>query len=405
MRLLLLLYLCISFNGACNEFKFDGFATLGVTLTDSENAGIRHHITQPNATYQDEVGFGTSSLGFQLEWQATPKLQFVGQVLLKDHEEQNIDNAVQMAFLRYSPTANWQMRVGRTGLDLFMMTEHRDIGYTYTFDHPPTEFYAIVPHQNIDGADIKYTFSQEHGLFSAKLFAGRSTAPIVSDENFFWDVEIKSLYGVVLQWESLDWTLRANHTITKAGNENEQQLQLQAALSQVPDEVWPNKANLLDSLNIIGKRFDYTAIGARYDNNQWFFQTEASYIDSNSQVLNELTAGYIGVGTYYKNHTFMTTFATAKSNNKTPQRPLISTPQLDLLYNTLIRHTNFYLIDQSTVSVTLRSELSESLAVKVQLEHTSTTSLPSAFYLHRGLTGSHLDTDFNTLGISLNWVF
>ncbi|KZN32616.1 hypothetical protein [Pseudoalteromonas luteoviolacea] len=405
MRLLLLLLSFISFNGACNELKFDGFATLSMTLTDSENAGIRQHITQPHATYKDEIGFSTSSLGFQLEWQATPELQFVGQVLLKDHEEQNIDNALQMAFVRYSPSANWQIRLGRTGLDLFMMTEHRDIGYTYTFDHPPTEFYAIVPHQNIDGADIKYTFSQEHGLLSAKFFAGRSTAPIVSDDNFFWDVEIKSLYGVVLQWESLDWTLRVNHTITKAGNENEQQLQLQAALAQVPDEVWPTKASLLDSLHIIGKRFDYTAIGARYDNNQWFFQSEMSYIDSNSQVLNDLTAGYIGVGSYYGDHTIMATFAQAKSNNRTPARPLVSTPQLDLLYNTLIRHTNFYLIDQSTFSLTLRSELSESLAIKVQLDHTNTESLPSAFYLHQGLTGSNLDTDFNTLGISLNWVF
>lgn len=405
MRLLSLLFLLLSFYSLGEQLKLDGFATVGLVVTDSDTAGIRQHISQPHATYKSEFGLTNSSIGGQIEWQANSATQLVGQVLLKDNEEQNIDNIVQMAFLRHSFNANWQVRVGRTGLDLFMMTEHRDIGYTYTYDHPPTEFYAIVPHQNLDGIDIKYTHPLPHGLFSSKFFAGKSTAPIVSDDSFFWDVELKSLYGLVLEWQSYDWTLRANYTATQSGNENEQQKQLQAALTLVPDAVWPQKASLLDSLNIIGKRFNYSAIGARYDDSHWFWQSEISYIDSNSQVLKALTAGYISAGFYMDNHTFMATFAQAKSNNRTPQRPLISTPELDLLYNTLIRHTNFYLVDQNTFSLTMRSELSHSLALKVQLEHTAVDSLPSAFYLHRNLTSGDIDNSFNTLGISLNWVF
>ncbi|ESP93099.1 MULTISPECIES: hypothetical protein [Pseudoalteromonas] len=405
MRLFFLLFICIPFQAAAEQLKLDGFATIGLTITDSKTAGVRQHISQPNATYENEFGFTNSSAGGQIEWQANSSTQLVGQVIFKDNQEQNLDNIIQMAFLRYTPNANWQVRFGRTGLDLFMMTEHRDIGYTYTYDHPPTEFYAIVPHQNLDGADIKYTYSFSEGLFSSKFFIGRSTAPIVSDDNFFWDVELKSLFGLVLEWQSYDWTLRANYTATQSGNENEQQKQLRAALAQIPNEIWPQRPALLESLNIIGKRFNYSALGVRYDNSQWFAQSELSYIDSNSQVLKALTAGYASVGFYYNNHTLMTTFAQVKSNNTTPQRPLISSEQLDLLYNTIIRHTNFYLVDQNTLSVTLRTEINDSLAVKVQLEHTAVDSLPSAFYLHRDLEKGNFDNSFNTLGISLNWVF
>ncbi|MDK1287162.1 hypothetical protein [Pseudoalteromonas umbrosa] len=405
MRLLTILFLLLPCYGAAEQLKLDGFATIGLTVTDSDTAGIRQHISQPHATYKDEFGFTNSSLGAQVEWQASKNTQFVGQALFKDNEEQNLDNIIQMAFLRHSFNGNWQLRVGRTGLDLFMMTEHRDIGYTYTYNHPPTEFYAIVPHQNLDGIDIKYTRRLKQGLISGKFFAGKSTAPIISDEGFFWDVELKSLYGLVIEWQSYDWTFRANYTATQSGNENDQQKQLQAALALVPDQIWPQKSALLDSLNIIGKRFNYSAIGTRYDDSRWFLQSEVSYIDSNSQVLKALTAGYISAGIYYENHTLMATLAQAKSNNRTPQRPLVSTPELDLLYNTLIRHTNFYLVDQNTFSLTLRTEINHYLAVKVQLEHTAIDSLPSAFYLHRNLQSGDFDNSFNTLGISLNWVF
>ncbi|RZM81136.1 hypothetical protein C3B51_09860 [Pseudoalteromonas rubra] len=387
------------------ELKVDGFATLDINISNSQTAGVRHVISQPDVSYLGEPSFANSSIGLQLDWQSSSQLQWVAQAVLKERKEYKLDYLIQMAFARYTLTPNWQFRAGRTGLDLYMMTEYRDIGFAFNYGHPPTEFYAVVPHQNLDGFDVTYTYPFAQSVLNYKVFAGRSNAPIVSDDDFFWDVELESIYGMSLSLQSQNWLIRSNYTTTKAGNTNEQQGQLLSALQPIPDSIWPTRQALIESLQIKGKRFNYFTVAAMYDDSQWILQGELAYIDSHSEVLNHLKAGYMSVGTHWEDDTWLLTFSAAKSNNRVDPGPLLSTPQLDALYQGVIRHTNFYLIDQHTWSLSWRQDLTSTLAVKVQLDHTQANHLPSAFYLHKDLSSPKLDKYFQSLGLSLNWVF
>ncbi|KNC67954.1 hypothetical protein [Pseudoalteromonas ardens] len=396
---------CLALPSQADQLKVDGFATLDINISNSQTAGIRHVISQPDASYLGESSFANSSIGVQFEWQSSSQLQWVAQTVLKERKEYKLDYLIQMAFARYTLTPNWQFRIGRTGLDLYMMTEYRDIGFAFNYGHPPTEFYAVVPHQNLDGIDVTYTYPLEQSVLSYKLFAGRSNAPIVSDEDFIWDVELKSIYGMSLSLQTQNWLLRSNFTTTQAGNTNEQQVQLLSALQQIPNVVWPTRQALIESLQIKGKRFNYFTLGAHYDDSHWILQSELAYIDSDSEVLNHLKAGYISVGTHHDDDTWLLTLSAAKSNNRVDPGPLLTTPQLDALYHGVIRHTNFYLIDQHTWSVSWRRDLTSTLAAKVQLDHTQANHLPSAFYLHKNLSSGDHDRYFQSLGLSLNWVF
>lgn len=403
MRILAALFFATHFAADCSTVKLDGFVNIAISSSSSNTAKVRQLISQPRGVFDHDIAFYNSSLGLQFEWLASPNWQFVSQALLKDQDTYSFDSLTQLAFVRFTPNANWTLRAGRTGLDLFMMTEYRDIGYSFTHGHLPTEFYAIVPHQNIDGLDLRYKTPSAFGLVSLRGFFGHSTAPIISDDNFSWDAELKNIAGITIELENNNWLFRGNHTQSQSGNENDQQQQLREAISLVPPAVWPNQPQLTQSLNIIGKRFYYTAIGLRYDGAQWLAQSELSYINSNSEVLDQMRSGYFSIGRRFGEHTFMATTSIAKSSNKTPDKPIVSTPELNFLYDNIIRHTNFYLIDQHTLALTWRVELNEISALKIHLDHTRVKQLPSAFYLHKKT--STPDNQFNTLGISLNWVF
>ncbi|WP_242441716.1 hypothetical protein [Pseudoalteromonas piscicida] len=213
--------------------------------------------------------------------------------------------------------------------------------------------------------------------------------------------------GVALQYETLNWLFRANHTTTKSANEHAQQQQLRDALNQVPQPLWPTKDALIDSLKIINKRFKYSALSMRYDNSSWLMQSEISLTDSNSSVLNHLKAGYVTLGKRFDMNTISITYSVAKSDNepKVEPGPIAPLPELLALYEAASMHSGFYQLDQSSTSITWRHELSPTLALKLNLKHTKTNHLPSAFYLHHLDKLTKPDLSFNTFTVSFNWVF
>ncbi|TMO63709.1 hypothetical protein CWC18_08070 [Pseudoalteromonas aurantia] len=82
--------------------------------------------------------------------------------------------------------------------------------------------------------------------------------------------------GLTIDLERHYWSYRINYTQSKSGNENAQQKQLKDAIAHVPIQIWPNQPHLQDSSNIVGKQFNYSAIGVRYDNATWLIQSELS---------------------------------------------------------------------------------------------------------------------------------
>lgn len=404
MRYVIALILSIYSLPSFSTLKLDGFVNVGASITDSAYAGIRTQVSQDHALFENEIDWRQiSSLGLQIEWGISNELQLVSQLVAKDNAKNALSEKLKFAFLRYQPAPEWTLSLGRTAFDLYMRTDYRDIGFAYTPVHLPTEFYGIIPHESLDGVDITYKYMSDFGLLSAKAFYGTSKAPVISDNEFVWDVNLKKIKGLTLQFEQPDWLVRFNFTETTAKDGYPGQDELLAGLRQVPDYIWPSVINIKESLQFENSELTYIALGLRYDDAKHVIQSEVSRVDSKSILLNDLVSAYVSYGQRFGDHTFMLTWAHIEADSPNIERPLIETPELIQLYDAVKLATDFYRLRQNTKSISWRYEMSETWALKTQIDFTSVRYQPSGLYLHN--MNEPEDGHFSTLSISSHWIF
>ena len=139
-------------------FSFGGFGTLGVVHSSEDKADFTSSIFKPNGaghshTWSSDVD---SRFGVQVTASLTPRLSAVLQVIA----EQNYDNTykpqVEWANIKYQFAPDFSIRIGRSILPAFLLTESRKVGYSYPWVRPPDAVYALMPVTSNDGADVSY---------------------------------------------------------------------------------------------------------------------------------------------------------------------------------------------------------------------------------------------------------
>ncbi len=403
MNILKSMTLLLFLAGHAYGGEISGFATVGITTSDSDKLGFRSSIADDNGVYEGDIDLKSLSLlGLQYEHPFNNKWQATLQMIYKDRPEQNLDTLTQLAFIQYQPTPALTFRAGRTGLDLFMMTQYRNIGYAYPMQYAPQEFYGMIPHQNLDGVDVSYSTLLGAGLLRGKLFYGQSKGFVVS-ENLDWRMKLKDVYGATLEYEQDAWLLRANHTSAKAGEEPQDLTVLRHTLADIPSELWPAAKEAAAQLRLRGKRIDYSTIGLRYDDGDWFAQTEFAYLDSNSGLLSSLKNGYAQLGYRFGDNMLLLGYARSQSNESSLGEPKVNDPFLALLHGVSLGNLNYFISNQSTWSLGWRYELSKDTALKVNWNHTEVRGHSNDLFLNS--SGNFAPAHVNTFGISVNWVF
>ncbi|MFC3031095.1 hypothetical protein ACFOEE_00950 [Pseudoalteromonas fenneropenaei] len=389
---------------AAAEVKLDAFVNIGAFASNSEYVGVRSQVSQHDAVFAGQLDWKQlSSAGLQAEWQLSQEWQIIGQAIIKDDASHDAEDRIKLAFVRYSPTPNITLRAGRTAFDLYMMTDFRDIGYAYSTTHLPTEFYGIIPNESVDGLDISYKSNTDLGLLTTKAYFGKSTAPIISDGDFRWDFTADNIMGLVLQLEQDNWLFRANHTLTEADDGYPGQQELVGGLAQVPPNIWPMAMELKDSLQFTNTKLRYSALGLRFDNIDYVVQSEVSFVDSRSILLNNLLSAYISVSKRVAEHTFTFTHAHIQADAPEIAEPLVALPPLMVLYDAVKTATDFYRLRQDSYSLSWRYDLSDTWAVKCQYDFNKVAHQPSGLYLHDFTQPE--DKTFSSFSITSNWIF
>src|ERR1700738_3131817 len=137
-------------DAATRMFSISGFGTLGVVHSSEDRADFTSSLFKPNG-----AGFAhpwnpavDSVLGGQLTANLTPSLSAVMQVIL----EQNYDNRylpqLEWANIKYQITPDLGVRIGRIVVPAFLLSDTRDVGYTYAWVRPPLELYNLMPISN-----------------------------------------------------------------------------------------------------------------------------------------------------------------------------------------------------------------------------------------------------------------
>jgi hypothetical protein len=163
--------------------KVSGFGTVATATSDSDRYQFRSDRSQAESAKKGGLAFKPLSLvGVQLDYSVSDNLDFVGQFVYREQDEQNLDSITQMAFLRYDITPSWQVRAGRLAADIFHFSDTRDVSIAYPWVKVPTEVYGIVPARSFDGGDISYTKPYDNFNLLIKGFWGSGESDFCSDD-------------------------------------------------------------------------------------------------------------------------------------------------------------------------------------------------------------------------------
>jgi len=220
-----------------SDIELSGFGTLGLISTDSKFYGYRRDISQADGAFEHEFDFNSVSvLGLQLNANINNTFDTVYQSVYRDQNDTSFDSITSMAFFRYSPNAAWSVRLGRTPIDLFLLSEYRDIGFAYTWAQAPSEVYGMIPYRHLDGLDITNSTQFSDLTLRSKIYTGKSKSDI-SAVDFTEEIKIDNIYGVSLALEAMDWTINARYTDVQVAQNTSLQQSLSQGISQIPDAV------------------------------------------------------------------------------------------------------------------------------------------------------------------------
>ncbi|MCB1907220.1 MAG: hypothetical protein KDH15_07610 [Rhodocyclaceae bacterium] len=137
------------------EWRISGFGTLGVVRpTEGDASLLRNGI---NSAGDDGADFGADSVfGLQASRSLGPGIDFTAQVVVREDQKETVEPRLAWAFIRFTPFADLEFRIGRMRAPFFMFSESLWINYANTWVRPPTEVYGLNPFSDLDGADMMW---------------------------------------------------------------------------------------------------------------------------------------------------------------------------------------------------------------------------------------------------------
>lgn len=387
------------------DLSVKGFGTLGASGADNDGLKFRRDIKQGRGV-SSGWGIDTDSrLGLQLDadfnnaWHAT--VQWVARNYTGDFVEQNLD----WAFLRWRPLDDLDIRAGRMGFDVFMLSEYRDVGYAYPWIRPPHEFYAGLPVYHFDGMDIAKKFSIGEGRLTVKVFGGYSfnQVPIgLSDQAD----QSYTLAGAKLAYEQGNWSARIGYNYSLNNLELSTLHPLMNALNDPAlGAVWPDAPDLAGKMSTKDKAVHFSSIGLAYDDGLWLAQAEGSYIHSELSVYSSVASGYLSVGRRVGKLTLYSLLGISETltDRVNVSAPLAPIPALSELRNATDLALNTNGVDEKSVSLGLRWDITENVDLKTQWSHYWLGNNGSALWL-RPATGVADDT-VNVWSVGMDFIF
>jgi hypothetical protein len=203
------------------KWTVSGFGTLGAVYSTNKNAGYLRDATQAHGASGFSVDTDTR-LGLQtnFKWQ---ELELVAQAVSRHRADNTYTPELMMAFAKIDPIDNMTLRGGRLLLDVFTLSDSRNIGYSYLTIRPPVEYLGWVYANYFDGGDLSYKLPLDNSFLTFKGYAGYIREPIsmAGHSNSYEKWRMASLlYGFQIdgQWE--DWKARIGFVEVKFGENN-----------------------------------------------------------------------------------------------------------------------------------------------------------------------------------------
>lgn len=339
-------------------FSFSGFGTVGVAHSSEDQADFTSSLFKPNGAGHSHAWSADvdSLIAAQVTADFTSQLSAILQVI----SEQNYDNTyrphVEWANIRYQFTPDFSVRVGRTVLPAFLLSDTRKVAYTYPWVRPPLEVYHLLPITASDGLDLSYRLHLEELVNTLQVDVGKKDTKLVNNGT----AEAKGSWGLsnTTEYGSLTTRITYQKSYVTIASFN--------ALFDAFRQFGPQGVALADKYDSDAKPYSVIAVGADYDPGAWFVMGEWGKADTHSSI-GKLTGWYVSGGYRFRTFTPYVTYARANADNLSD--PGLAAPGaagLNAALNSILSTKPV----QNTVSVGGRWDFMKNTAFKLQYDHT-----------------------------------
>lgn len=345
-----------------SRLRISGFGTLGLATSDQSQAELTRDIADQHGVSSNTSPFLTDSrVGLQLDAIIDSQWSATVQAVLKDRPAQTIEESLQWAFVSYRPNVNWQLRVGRVGLDIGLVSDQRNVGYSYLWVRPPVEFYGQLPLLQFNGGDAAYSFDIGDIDIKIKAFAGEASPFYPSTPNY--NIAISPLWGGNIHMRRQDWHVQLSYVGTQLQSNNPGLAQLQTAISQIA-AFYPDAGRLNDAYRLQNTRNHFLSAGLAYEGDRWRAQMEFGRLFIGNGFITDSYMAYASVG--YRLGA-VTPFIGYSSIWPAEQRSQLPSPLPSPLLqaNAELPFAEGY-FNQETISLGGRWDLYNNLALKLQ---------------------------------------
>lgn len=352
------------------NWSVKGFGTFGVSGTDTDQLEFRRDTSQASGVTRSAGIDIDSRLGLQLDVDLTESLHTTVQWVARQHPGDFFEQNLDWAFLRWRPSADLDLRVGRLGFDVFMLSDYRNVGYAYPWVRPPHEFYGGLPVYHFDGADIAHRFQVGEGQLTLKGFGGYAYYQVPGPFSTLFDAA-SALGGASAVYESGSWRARIGYVYTVNLRDPPFGPLSSALDNPTVNALWPGASGLKDDFKVKNAAVQFSSIGLAYDDGEWLGQIEGAYIDSEVNLYPSVANGYFSIGRRLGSFTPYVLLGIAETLNDTVDVPplLLPVPQLQAFRSAVDQTLNGNGVDEKSISLGLRWDVYENVAVKAQWSH------------------------------------
>ncbi len=398
-----------------DNLSLSGFGTLGLMSSDSSRYGSRLDISQDDGSFNNHIDYKNSTVfGLQLDYPFNNNTHFVFQSVYNNRPNLDLDTTTRLAFAQFTPAADWSVRLGRIAIDLFLLTQFRDVGFGYTWAHAPTEVYGLVPFRHLDGADITYQTRLFGHSFVSSIYMGKGRAPIASYD-FTANIHLHEVYGLSFNLNAYNWSLQWRYTNASLNTDNVSYNELiegLTAISQAPgfSSIWPNHEVTLVNLENTNSKIDYISFAGQYDWQHWSYLVEASTLQPKQDIISDTIAAYASLIYHDDNTSYYGIYSVVRSdginidNQNVDLAALSNIPGGIDIYEGVEIAFSFYSSSQSTLSLGWRWNISSNLALKFQWDHTQINDRGAAIWLNKDISTSPKAT-VNTWFSNVSFIF
>jgi hypothetical protein len=350
-----------------------GFGSLGITKADNENIGLRDSIAH-DGTFVEWSVSQVSRFGLQLNYQFSDRLSSAIQLSKHQHTE-SLSEIVHWAYLDFDITPSLSLRLGRMGQDIFMVSDHRDIGFTQVWAHTPNEFYNQLSSEFKDGIQLRYKKPLGDGQLFSKFSATKSDSETVNNGSED-ELAFSPNFDFSIEWENQTWRLHLSHSFGKAKQKNDVN-ELKGILNDAAALGWTAITPFIDDFDLNDNWIRYYGLGLSYQKSGWIVQTEMNRTEAPSEFFSKMSGGYVLVGKRLDKLTPFVMLAKAKSDRVIlPSAPFYLSP----LQNSLQEFVDYLPIEQKTLSLGLRWDIRHNIALKAQWDRTWVEPFGSYLY-------------------------